>query len=218
MGPQSRTSRQDASGGSAAHCKTAILPLESRVLASDFFARSAIVVARELLGKYLVHRDGARESCVQITETEAYIGPHDLACHASKGRTSRTEPMFGPAGNWYIYFIYGIHWMLNAVTGREGYPSAVLVRGAGPWIGPARLTKALAIDKRFNGLPALPSTGLWVEDRGTKIARKLVHRTPRIGVEYSGAWAAKPYRFVLDPMPKLEAENRRAESRRYNGL
>jgi DNA-3-methyladenine glycosylase len=207
MGSRTNASRSKVARGSRA-LREIDVPPGPRVLGDDFFARSALVVARELLGKYLVRQDGTRETCVQITETEAYLGPHDLACHASKGRTSRTEPMFGPAGCWYVYFIYGIHWMLNAVTGRDGYPSAVLLRGAGPWIGPARLTKALAIDKQFNALPASRPTGLWIEDRGLKIARGRVRRTPRIGVEYSGEWAAKPYRFVLDPMPKLTAEIR----------
>jgi DNA-3-methyladenine glycosylase len=182
--------------------------LKPRVLGSEFYARPALVVARELLGKYLVRRDGAHETSVLVTETEAYVGPHDLACHASKGRTSRTEPMFGPAGCWYVYFIYGVHWMLNAVTGDDGYPSAVLLRGAGPWNGPAKLTKALSIDKRFNALPASSTVGLWLEDRGVRIPRGRMQRTPRIGVDYSGPWAAKPFRFVLDPLPNLEAEIR----------
>ncbi len=211
MSSQAKASRSTGPRGSRALREIDRTSSEPRVLTSDFFARSVLVVARELLGKYLVRQDGTLETCVQITETEAYLGPHDLACHASKGRTPRTEPMFGPAGCWYVYFIYGIHWMLNTVTGRDGYPSAVLLRGAGPWIGPARLTKALAIDKQFNALPALPPTGLWIEDRGVKIARGRMRRTPRIGVEYSGAWAAKPYRFVLDPMPKLTAEIRAFE-------
>ncbi len=211
MRSQAKASRTTGPRGSRALRDIDRPSFEPRVLTSDFFARSALVVARELLGKYLVRQDGTRETRVQITETEAYLGPHDLACHASKGRTPRTEPMFGPAGCWYVYFIYGIHWMLNAVTGRDDYPSAVLLRGAGPWIGPARLTKALAIDKQFNALPAWRPTGLWIEDRGVKIARGRMRRTPRIGVEYSGAWAAKPYRFVLDPMPKLTAEIRAFE-------
>ncbi len=155
-------------------------------------------MARELLGKYLVRRVGDELTAAVITETEAYVGPHDLACHASKGRTARTEVMFGPAGHWYVYFIYGMHWMLNAVTDDEGHPAAVLLRGAGDWNGPARLTKALSIDKALNGWPAAPASGLWIEDRGLKIARSRIRRTPRIGVEYAGHWAEKPYRFVLE--------------------
>lgn len=168
------------------------------VLSPEFFDRSALVVARQLLGKRLVRRVGARLDSVLIHEVEAYIGPHDLACHAARGRTERTSVMFGPAGRWYVYFIYGMHWMLNVVTGQKDYPAAVLIRGAGDWDGPAKLTKALAIDKSLNGLPASPSTGLWMEDDGLRVPPRDIRRTPRIGVDYAGEWAAKPYRFVWD--------------------
>lgn len=167
------------------------------VLERKFYARSALVVARQLLGKVLVRRVDGRELAAPITETEAYIGPHDLACHASKGRTPRTEVMFGPAGCWYVYFIYGIHWMLNVVTNDVDHPAAVLIRGAGEWTGPARLTKAMRIDKALNGAEASRSSGLWIEDRGIKIARGAIERTPRIGVDYAGHWANRPYRFVV---------------------
>lgn len=162
-------------------------------------------MARELVGKFLVRRIGASETAALVTETEAYIGPHDLACHGSKGRTPRTEVMFGPAGFWYVYFIYGMHWMANVVTDGAGYPSAVLIRGAGGWNGPAKLTKGLAIDKALNGRRVAPASGLWIEDRGYKPSRGRVNRTPRIGVEYSGAWAEKPYRFVLSPRDDVRA-------------
>jgi DNA-3-methyladenine glycosylase len=169
-------------------------------LAFEFFHRPALKVARDLLGKSLVrrHADGRLEAAI-IHETEAYIGPHDKACHAAKGHTPRTAVMFGPAGHWYVYFVYGIHWMLNVVTGDEGYPAAVLLRGAGDWVGPARLTKGLAIDKRFNGQPAAEPSSLWIEDRGIVLPRSAISRTPRIGVDYAGEWAAKPYRFVARP-------------------
>jgi DNA-3-methyladenine glycosylase len=172
--------------------------MESCVLDASFFARPALVVAREMLGKVLVRRLRDREVACVISETEAYTGPRDLACHGSKGRTLRTEVMFGPAGHWYVYFIYGIHWMLNVVTDGVDHPAAVLVRGAEPWSGPARLTKALAIDKRLNGAEAAPQSGLWIEDRGIRVPRGRVRRTPRIGVDYAGKWADKPYRFVLE--------------------
>ncbi len=181
--------------------KPKVRPSTHTVLETDFYARSALTVARDLLGKYLVRQLGDEQIALQIHETEAYIGPHDLACHAAKGRTARTEVMFGPAGYWYVYFIYGIHWMLNIVTESEGFPAAVLLRGAGTSDGPARLTKALAIDKRLNAQPAALSAGLWIEDRGERIARSAIRRTPRIGVDYAGLWAAKPYRFVLEPQP-----------------
>ena len=166
-------------------------------LTTSFFSRPALVVARDMIGKFLVRRIGKREIGVAITETEAYVGPHDLACHGSKGRTPRTEVMFGPAGHWYVYFIYGIHWMLNAVTDDEGHPAAVLVRGAGGWDGPAKLTKALKIDKAFDARAIAPEAALWIEDRGLKIARNRIQTTPRIGVDYSGPWAEKPFRFVV---------------------
>lgn len=170
------------------------------ILAADFYQRPALQVARDLLGKCLVRRDAqGRLHAAMIHETEAYVGPHDRACHAAKGHTPRTSVMFGPAGIWYVYFVYGIHWMLNVVTGDEGYPAAVLLRGAGDWLGPARLTKGLAIDKQFNGQPAAESSGLWIEDHGIRLPRSAVRRTPRIGVDYAGTWAAKPYRFVVPP-------------------
>jgi DNA-3-methyladenine glycosylase len=181
-------------------------PPTARILGADFFARPALVVAREMIGKYLVRRIDGREIAAPITETEAYVGPHDLACHGSKGRTARTEVMFGPAGHWYVYFIYGIHWMLNAVTDDEGYPAAVLVRGAGQWDGPARLTKALEIDKALNARPIAPEATLWLEDRGLKIPGNRIRRTPRIGVDYSGPWATKPYRFWLAQGERLKAK------------
>jgi DNA-3-methyladenine glycosylase len=182
------------------------------ILPADFFARSALAVARELIGKFLVRRvaDGNEEGNDEIAglihETEAYVGPHDLACHASKGCTARTQVMFGPAGFWYVYLIYGIHWMLNVVTDTEDYPSAVLIRGVGDWDGPGKLTKALAIDKKLNGRPASPTSGLWIEDRGYRPPRRLVQRTPRIGVDYSGDWAAKPYRFLLSSQSSTSKE------------
>ena len=103
------------------------------VLDQAFFARPALVVARELLGKYLVRSESGQTIAAQIHETEAYIGPHDLACHAAKGHTPRTAVMFGPAGRWYVYFIYGIHWMLNVVTESEGFrpPSCCVGRASG---------------------------------------------------------------------------------------
>jgi len=171
--------------------------MKRRVLDEAFFGRPALNVAEALLGKFLVRRIGDQEIAAMIHETEAYIGPEDLACHAAKGRTPRTEVMFGPAGVWYVYFCYGIHWMLNVVTDGHGHPSAVLVRGAGDWDGPARLTKGLGIDKSLNGQPADRTSGLWIEDRGKKIAQTKIERTPRIGVDYSGEWAARPYRFVV---------------------
>ena len=182
--------------------------MKPRVLDTSFFARPALVVAKDLIGKSLVRRIDDRETSAVITETEAYVGPHDLACHASKGRTSRTEPMFASGGHWYVYFIYGMHWMLNAVTDDHDYPAAVLLRGAGAWTGPAKLTKGLSIDKQFNAQSIAPDSGLWIEDRSLKVSSRRIKRTPRIGVDYAGVWAAKLYRFVMSPLPEAETELR----------
>jgi DNA-3-methyladenine glycosylase len=169
----------------------------SQILEQSFFARPALTVARELLGKHLVRRWRNREQAVLIHEVEAYIGPRDLACHGRFGRTERTEVMYGPAGHWYVYLCYGMHWMLNVVTDDEGWPAAVLFRGAGEFTGPGKLTKGLRIDRRLNSLAAEEPAGLWVEDRGLKVRRGQIEQTPRIGVDYAGAWKEKLYRFVL---------------------
>lgn len=168
-----------------------------QILPLSWFNRPTVEVARYLIGKFLVRRlpDGT-ELAYRITETEAYDGPLDLACHASKGRTPRTEVMYGEAGHFYVYFCYGIHWLLNIVTGEVDFPSAVLIHGLEGISGPARLTKALHIDKSFYAKPATPTSGLWFEDRGTQANQILA--TPRIGVDYAGKeWAGKEWRFVF---------------------
>jgi DNA-3-methyladenine glycosylase len=169
-----------------------------QILDRDFFARPALKVARDLLGKFLVRRVNGLRIAAMIGETEAYIGPHDKACHAYRGRTDRTDVMFGDPGNWYVYFIYGRHWMLNVVTDEVDYPAAVLFRAAGEWIGPGRLTRGMQIDRALNGLSASKQSGLWIEDRGIALPRGQIERTPRIGVKYAAEWAEKPYRFLLN--------------------
>lgn len=180
------------------------------LLPSAFFDRPADRVARELLGAWLVVRgpDG-RPTRHVVFETEAYLGAHDLACHGSRGLTKRNATMFGPAGRWYVYLCYGIHWMLNIVTGAEGVPAAVLIRGAGPHVGPGRVTKGLGIDRSFDGVAASRRGGLWFEPSGIEVPRRLVARTPRIGVGYAGDWAAKPLRFVVDPAELTTMRSRR---------
>ena len=175
------------------------MPTDARPLPFDFFNRPADRVARDLLGCRLAIRaaDGTATRHL-VVETEAYLGAHDLACHGSKGMTARTAVMFGPAGTWYVYLCYGMHWMLNVVTGAEGVPAAVLIRGVAGQSGPGRLTRALGIGREFNGRPATRATGLWFEP-GIPISGRLIERTPRIGVAYAGEWAAKPLRFVVDP-------------------
>ncbi|PIR49142.1 3-methyladenine DNA glycosylase [Candidatus Peregrinibacteria bacterium CG10_big_fil_rev_8_21_14_0_10_55_24] len=169
----------------------------ARVLPRAFFARPVLTVAEELLGKELVRQTEQGIASGTIAEVEAYDGPQDLACHAARGRTPRTEVMYGLAGHWYVYFVYGMHWMLNVVTGEKGYPAAVLIRTVGEWDGPGKLTRALSIDCGFHGAEAMRKTGLWIEDRGVHISREHIERTERIGVAYAKKWAAKPYRFVI---------------------
>lgn len=194
------------------------------ILGQKFFNRKAPLVARELLGKFLVRRFESGEAFeLMINEVEAYDGFEDKASHAHRGRTLRNAVMFGPAGFWYVYFCYGVHFMLNIVTEQEGYPSAVLIRGAeeakdlrsgrahagaGSQIsgmgrklvsGPGRLTKFLGIDKGFNCKEACPASDLWISDRGIVVDEARVKVTPRIGVSYAGpVWAKKEWRFVAE--------------------
>lgn len=180
-----------------------------RVIPPPFFRRPADRVARDLLGAMLVARDGqGRVTRHPLTEVEAYLGAHDLACHGRSGPTRRNATMFGPAGRWYVYLCYGLHWMLNIVTGEPGEPAAVLVRGAGTLSGPGRLTRALFIDGGYDGRDARPDAGLWLETPASfswPLPPRWIGRTPRIGVDYAGEWAAKPLRFVVDParLPRM---------------
>jgi len=186
-----------------------------KILKDDFFERSTLSVAHELLGKYLCRKRGRGVEAFMITEVEAYDGPHDRASHASRGKTARNAPMFGGAGVWYVYLVYGMHWMLNIVTGGEDYPAAVLIRGIEGIEGPARLTKALGVGKRFNGKQASRAVGLWIEDRGERVPASRIARTPRIGVDYAGEWAKKPYRFMISERSERRG---RSERRRKNFL
>lgn len=171
--------------------------------------KNTVALARGLLGKHLVrqHADG-REDARLIIETEAYHGESDQACHARAGRTKRTEVMYGPGGVWYVYLCYGIHEMLNLVVGPPGWPAAILIRGVAGAIGPGRVTKALAIDRRLNAQPAVAASGLWIEDRGVCVPRRFVQATPRIGIDYAGPiWSMKHWRFTVDPR-QLSASER----------
>ena len=182
-------------------------------LPRSFYEQTTIDVAKQLLGKYLVRKHPEGNTIGRIVETEAYVGPQDLACHASKGRTARTDVMFGPAGHAYVYFIYGFHNMLNLVTEKQDYPAAVLIRAAEPVggielmktrrkngellnlaSGPGKLCQAFAIDRSLNGAD-LCSGLLYVEDRGEPTPR--FQATPRIGVDYAGRWKNKPYRLLV---------------------
>ena len=182
-------------------------------LTRSFYERSTVEVAKQLLGKYLVreHREGTTVG--RIVETEAYVGPQDLACHAAKGRTARTEVMFGPAGHAYVYFIYGFYNMLNLVTEAKDYPAAVLIRAVEPVEGidlmrsrrkngllrnlangPGKLCQAFGIDRSLNGAD-LCASELFVEDRDEPTLKFIA--TPRIGVDYAGKWKTKPLRFLI---------------------
>lgn len=175
----------------------------SEPLRRPFYDRPTLTVARELLGCWLVHElpDGRREG--RIVETEAYVGLEDLASHASRGRTPRTEIMFGPPGHAYVYVIYGMHHCLNVVTEATGYPAAVLIRALEPGLGvslatngPGRLCRALDIDRRHNGVDVVHGP-LWIERRGPAVGAEDVATAPRVGVDYAGEWAVRPWRFLL---------------------
>ena len=173
---------------------------KTKRLTRKFFERSTLIVARELLGKVIVRRIGKQKISVRITETEAYIGEKDLASHARFGRTKRNAVMYGHAGVWYPYFIYGMHWMLNVTTEEFDAPAAVLIRAGVlieaniPIKGPGTLTKALRADGSYYGKSAT-SGDLYIEGRGERPKR--IIRTPRIGIDYAGAYKDKKWRFVL---------------------
>jgi DNA-3-methyladenine glycosylase len=165
-------------------------------LLNDFYIRDVLEVAPELPGKILTLRlsDGGVGRFI-ITEVEAYRGSEDKACHAFKGRTSRTEVMFQEGGRLYIYLIYGMYWMLNIVTGAKDEPQAVLIRGVEEYPGPGKLTKSLGIDKSYYGEDLVVSERIWIEESGIK---KLVKTGPRIGIDYAGEyWKTRPWRFYL---------------------
>lgn len=178
------------------------------VLPRSFYDRPALAVARELLGQLLVHRSGGQTRVARIVETEAYVGERDLACHACRGRTPRTDVLYGPPGHAYVYFVYGMHWCFNVVTCEEGVAAAVLVRGVEPWAGipggvrtdgPARLTRALGIGREQNRVD-LTGPRLAILQGPPPLSRS-VRRGPRVGVQYAGAWASRPYRFWVDGSP-----------------
>ena len=179
----------------------------------SFYEQNTLDVAWQLLGKYLVHQHGEGITVGRIVETEAYIGPEDKACHAARGRTARTEVMFGEPGHAYVYFIYGFHYMLNIVTEREGFPAVVLIRAVEPVrgirlmkrrrgtdeprnlaSGPGKLCQAFAIDRTLNGGDMCGNV-LYVRDAGEPTPKIIT--TPRIGIDYAREWKAKPFRFLI---------------------
>jgi len=197
-------------------------------LKRSFYNRDTVTVARELLGKYLVRKipsassgQAAKIIKVRITETEAYCGQKDKACHASKGLTPRTKIMFGPPGHAYVYMIYGMYHCLNFVTRKEACPEAVLIRSAelGNYAlritdykknsqsairnslmnsklnGPGKLCRELKIDGKLNGVDIIKSKELWVEDDNAVTAK--IKKGKRIGVDYAGSYKNKPWRFWI---------------------
>jgi len=173
------------------------MPAQNGILPAAFFAGDTLEVCRALIGCRLCRQLDDRVERWTLTEIEAYDGPGDRACHAHRGKTPRNEVMFGPPGVFYVYLCYGVHWMLNVVTGPETFPAAILIRSAGEVTGPGRLTKALAIDRSLDRQRAEPESGLWFE-QGAGAPDEAIERTPRIGIGYAEEpWLSAPYRFVL---------------------
>lgn len=169
------------------------------MLKKSFFNRPTLQVAQDLLGCFLVREDPpAGGGIFEITETEAYNGPDDLASHASRGKTERNKIMFEGPGLIYIYLIYGMHYMLNIVTEKKDYPAAVLIRGIESANGPAKLTKFLNIDKSFNGLQIYKKTRLWINDRKENIKPSQIIKTTRVGIDYAKEYKDKKWRFILN--------------------
>lgn len=177
-----------------------------RRLPRRFYDRDTVLVAHELLGKYLVHESQGVERIGRIVEVEAYLGPHDLAAHSARGRTARTEVMFGPPGHAYVYLIYGMHCCMNVVTQEEDHASAVLLRAVEPvqnidarTSGPGLLCRAMEIDRRLNTRDLL-STDFYIGARPGEAPVTIVKR-PRIGVDYAGHWAKRLLRFYVKGSP-----------------
>lgn len=221
--------------GRAAPSRGARRSIRGAALPRDFYARDTELVARDLLGCILECHTADGVASGRIVETEAYLGEHDLACHAAAGRTRRTEPLYGPPGTAYVYFIYGVHWCFNAVTREEGLPSAVLIRALEPVAGvdlmrarrpaarkdhdltngPGKLCAALGIDVRHNALP-LSRPPISIRE-GDRVPDERVSITPRIGIRESADW---PLRWIVadsayvSRMPRLVTASGRSTFRR----
>jgi DNA-3-methyladenine glycosylase len=197
------------------------LRISAEPLARSFFSRATRTVAQELLGCRLVRLLGRVRCSGIIVETEAYIGEEDLACHARAGRTPRTDVMYGVAGFSYVYFTYGMHWLLNVITESEGFPAAVLIRALEPeegidgmqerravhelrslCSGPARLTQALEIGGNENALDlSTKSSGIWIE-AGWKIPKRCIVSSPRVGISRTPEpWRSMPWRYLVQGNP-----------------
>jgi len=198
-----------------------------KALTRDFYLRPTRDVARDLLGCVIVRRERGRDVAIRIVEVEAYLGIEDPAAHTYRGRrTARVEPMWGPGGHIYVYFTYGMHHCMNAVTREQGTPEAVLIRAGEPLEGlttmrrrrgpradrdlargPACVCVALGVDRRHSGLDLTTGRKLWIEE-GERVADAQVSRAPRIGVPYAGAAAAWPLRFLVRDHPCVSGRPR----------
>lgn len=177
----------------------------NKKLKKEFFSQSSSKVGKDLLGKYLVRKfkDGKRIEG-KIIETELYKGPEDKAAHTCNGKTKRNRVVWKRGGYLYIYLIYGLHWMLNISTSKDGEPECVLIRAVDtkefPFKktnGPGKLTKRFKIDKSFYGEDLTQSNKIWIEDRGEELGK--IKKTPRINIDYAGEkWIKKKWRFLID--------------------
>jgi len=176
---------------------------QSKILNRRFYNRETLKVAQEMLGCFLVRKVKNKIIRAMITDVEAYVGEDDLACHASKGRTSRTEIMYGPAGHLYVYFVYGMHFIMNIVTEKKEFPAAVMIRGIKiddvgyqKTNGPAKACKFLQIDKKLDGWDMTQGEKLWIE-RGVKIPKNKIKTGKRIGIDYAGHCTHYLWRFYI---------------------
>ena len=196
--------------------------MESIPLPHSFYDRPTLTVAREILGARLVRILNGVKLVGIIVEAEAYIGEKDLACHAKAGLTARTAPMYGPAGHAYVYFTYGHHWMLNAVTEREGFPAAVLIRAIQPvegvevmakrrqgrdTFGPGKLTQALGIGRGENNADLTGTNSPLRIEAGVFVPNKNVTKSPRVGLNNTPEpWLSKPWRFLVKDIYVIASE------------
>ena len=171
-------------------------------LSKRFYQQDTLKVAQNLLGCFLVRQIGKKIIKGMIVETEAYIGEDDLACHASRGRTPRTEIMYGEAGRAYVYMVYGMHHCLNVVTEKKNFPAAALIRGIAVeggnvmLDGPGKLCRFLKIDRKFNGWDLTEGKKLWIE-KGIKIKKSRIKKSKRVGIDYAGKCKHYLWRFYL---------------------
>ena len=182
-------------------------------LSREFYTRPTLIVAKDLLGKYLVRKQGNKKFIGKIVETEAYLGPKDKAAHSYGGKiTDRSKTFYLKGGHLYIYLCYGIYWMLNIVTEKKNKPEAVLIRALEPIgdydfkkiknlsNGPGKLCRWLRINKSFNEIDLVKSNKIWLE-KGEKTKKSQIKASRRVGVDYAKEWAKKPWRFYISENP-----------------